>query len=152
MFRDLPLMLIAASIGLAYGILLAIMGFLAAGFGHGTYVVIGLSSAPCGLGQNVIFALIGAPLLWLLSAFLSGGSRHWAWRALYLFVMTVHYVSLPWILQAPSPFADWSYVHKVEGLFWAAIVFYCAGQIGLWGLAVLQTWKGVAPIAKGSEP
>lgn len=153
MFHDLPLMLSSALIGLGYGFVFMFMGFFAAGFGHGSYFVIGLSSAPCGLVQDVIVGLLGGPLLWLLAAFLSGGSRNWSWRLLYLLVMTTHYVSLFWILRAPSRFADWSHVHKqVEGLVWAAIGFYCAGQVALWGLAILQTWKSYAPKTNGSNP
>lgn len=151
MFRDLSLMGKWGAFGGSYGVFLAAMGFLAAGWGHGTYVVIGLSSAPCGLAHNVIIALIGAPVFWLFAAFFAAGARHWVWLLSFLLLMSAHYVSLFWILNDPTGFGDWSYVHKVRGLFWIAIVFYCAGHLALWGLAVCQVRKRFAPRIDGNQ-
>lgn len=144
MYRDLRLMQISALIGLGYGIVLSIFGFYAAGFGHGTYTVIGLSSAPVALTKNIIISLFTPPILWSVAAFLSAGSRQMVWRILYLLVMCMHYVSLFWILQGPSNFADWDYIKRVEGLFRLSIVFYCAGQLALWSMAFFLIWKSIA--------
>jgi hypothetical protein len=47
--------------GLAYGLVLAGLGFAATGAGHGTCVIIGASSSPRGLTQTVAIALLRAP-------------------------------------------------------------------------------------------
>lgn len=49
--------------GLAYGVALVVASSLAAGFGHGTYVPIRVSSAPFGL-LGFTAALIGTVVLW----------------------------------------------------------------------------------------
>src|SRR5262245_27716218 len=133
MFRDIAIMVVAGAVGLSYGLALAFLGFLAVGLGHGTFVVIGFSSAPCSLAQDVWFALIGGPGFWARMAFLAGGARHWVWRASYLLALSAHYTSLYWILTSPSEFADWSYVRKVVGVFWVAVTLYVSGQVALWG-------------------
>src|SRR5580765_1700576 len=49
--------------GMLFGVGLAALGFLAAGAGHGTYVLIGASSAPVGV-LGIRAALAGAPIFW----------------------------------------------------------------------------------------
>ena len=145
MFRDTWIMVAAPATGFWYGVLLALFGFVAAGGGHGTYVVIGLSSAPFGLAQDVIIGLLAAPLLWLFIAFLAGGAKHWIPRICFVLAQSIHYVSLHWILNRPSKFADWDYVQRVGWFFWMAIGLYLAGQVALWALFGFQSWKAMGP-------
>jgi hypothetical protein len=141
MFRDLPVMLVSAATGLGYGILLACAGFLSAGFGHGTYVLIGLSSAPFGLTEDVLVALIGAPVLWCTVGFLAGGAGHWVWRTLCLIALAGHYGSLYRVLNKPSPFADWEFVPKAQQVFRIGVAIYEGGQVALWVLIIYQLWR-----------
>jgi hypothetical protein len=66
----------SGSAGFGYGIALMFMGFLAAASGHGTSVIIGLASAPCGLAENLVIALLGGPFLWWAAGFFTGGAWH----------------------------------------------------------------------------
>lgn len=152
-FGDLRLMLASGALGFCYGAGLTFLGFLAAGFGHGAYVVMGLSSAPCGLVQNVPFALAGTLVLWPLAGFLAGGARHWAWRTMFLLILSAHYLSLFRVLEKPSEFADWSYVPRVLSVFVVAVAFYGLGQAALWGLAICRTYRGFTrpPTVGGGE-
>ena len=49
----------ASFIGLLVGLILSFVGFIAAGLGHGSYVIIGLVSSPLGTFGNVLIALFG---------------------------------------------------------------------------------------------
>jgi hypothetical protein len=142
--QDLRRIILAGIFGLLYGTFLIALGLLAAGFGHGTYVVIGLVSAPCGLTQNARLAILGGPLFWSACAAAAAGARRWAWRTTFLLVMCAHYVSLPWVLGGPSGFSDWQCVPRVKDTFWQAIALYALGQAALWCLAIYQTWKSFA--------
>jgi hypothetical protein len=141
MFRELSEMLFYSALGFGFGTLLAVMGFLAAGFGHGTYVIIGLSSAPCSLAQDLLLALIAPPFLWAILTFFAAGARHRVWQMLFLTSLGSHYASLFWVWNNPSGFADWRYVHKAAELVWAAIGVYGLGQIALWSLFVYKIWR-----------
>src|SRR5947208_1202864 len=55
--------------GFGYGILLGGVAILCAGFGHGTYVPVAVSSAPFGF-LGAPSALVMAPLVWAVVAFL----------------------------------------------------------------------------------
>jgi hypothetical protein len=132
------LMLFAAS-GFAYGLSLAFLGFVATGLGHGSYVLIGLVSAPLSLSGNFAVALFGAPLLWCaLGTFLGtawGSSRR---IAFFLAMLLAHYASLPFVLRPPGVFADWDYVPRVVGPMRIGIAVYAAGQVALWTACGIQ--------------
>src|SRR2546423_133550 len=84
--------------GLLYGTLLAGVAFLATGAGQGSYLLLGLCSAPLGLTHNIFLALLATPLLWCgLGALL--GAETWGGRVVFLATMIVHYASLPLILR-----------------------------------------------------
>src|SRR5438552_15444128 len=113
MFSNLRKPLPLAITGFGCGIGLAMIGFLAAGFGHGSYVLIGLFSAPFGAFQNIVIALAAPPFLWGIAGLLVGSSKtSWLCRLSFLALMSVHYLTLFAILSPPSPFADWSYVAR----------------------------------------
>lgn len=133
--------MIYGCIGFAYGFGLMVLSIGAAGFGHGTYVLMGLSSAPLSILSllprgdfRVLIALLGTPVLWLLIGFLLGLSPSLRRVRCVLVVMAVHYsTALLLLLPAShSEFSDWSYVPKVQGVFIMGIVFYVIGQAFVW--------------------
>ena len=132
MWRGWRSAVILGTVGLAYGLALAVMGVMAAGAGHGTYVVIGLASSPFGLLQNVVIGLLGAPVLWGIAGLLLSAVRDSAWRAVFLAVMFAHYGGLLLVLFRPSPFADWSHASKMPEFVAEVIGFYIVGQTALW--------------------
>src|SRR5438128_1335235 len=69
------LALLGAVTGLGYGAVLAFLGLVATGAGHGSYVLIGLCSSPLGLTQSIPLALFGTPVFWAIVGALFGGMR-----------------------------------------------------------------------------
>jgi hypothetical protein len=131
---------LSALIGFSYGVVLLFISILAAGAGHGTYVLMGFASAPLGLAENVLIALVGMPFLWCLLSFLASSARHRVWLAFFLVAMAIHYASLYPILSDRTHFGDWSYIPKVAEVFWPGLVVYGAGQVALWVLCLFQLW------------
>lgn len=122
-----------ALVGAAHGTVLAVLAFLAAGYGHGTYVVLGLASAPLGL-LGIIAALIGLPFLWAAMFVLARRNR-----SAFVFAMLVHYLSAAVLLttrQFADQFGDWDYFGRAwtrSGVFlFVCFLWYFAGQVLLW--------------------
>lgn len=145
MSHDIDKGLTLGGLGLAYGCALAFIGFLAAGFGHGCYVIIGLSSAPLGLLQNILISLIGGPVLWTVVGLLLGTSRHLVLRLAFLATMLSHYASLFHVLRSPSIFADWDYLPKVQSIVWIGFAVYAIGQALIWIWYVGQFYLSKKP-------
>jgi hypothetical protein len=118
--------------GFLYGGVLAFLAFLAAGFGHGTYVLAGLSSSPLSLFGNIPLALLSPPLLWSAIGALSGAAKRRVARICLLLGLVAHYASIPIVLQSPSAFADWEYLPRVQGVVWLGIIVYIVGQAAIW--------------------
>jgi hypothetical protein len=121
--------------GLFYGIVLAGLGFVATGAGHGTYVVIGVSSSPFGLTQNIPITNLAAPLLWSVVCVLLSLLAYRVPRALFFATMLAHYAALPLILLGKSTFGDWSYASKMPGFVAMAVAIYAFGQFCIWAVA-----------------
>jgi hypothetical protein len=121
-----------ATTGAVFGVVLAILGMMAAGAGHGTYVLLGASSAPAGIG-GVLPAIIGTPVLWAVVGWLTAsGDRGQATAAA---IVLVHYASAAWLLTR-SPWGDFAYLgDAMTAFFWGVIawcVIYAAGQRFVW--------------------
>jgi hypothetical protein len=122
---DSPLMSAGLSTlsGLKYGSALAVTSALAAGFGHGTYTPVNVSSAPFG-GLGFTVALAGTVFLWTAVGlgldWLQGRAR----RYVISVVLIGHYCSAVWLLSSPDN--DLSYLVRGPLSLW--IMF------GLWGL------------------
>jgi hypothetical protein len=121
------------SLGAVYGTGLAVLAFLAAGFGHGTYVVLGLASAPLAM-LGVAVALISLPFLWM-SIFALLYCR----KRLFAMAMLLHYLGAMVLLTVPrfaESFGDWNSFARVwgrsPGLLVLCFLWYGAGQIFLW--------------------
>ena len=121
--------------GLAYGGALGVLSFLAAGFGHGTYIPLVISSAPVALSGNVLVALVGAPVLWaIVCAIVRKDNRLELLAAAFLLV---HYAAAVWLARRElhEDYRQYGLSRVASGMpwileFWAAT--YLAGQIGLW--------------------
>jgi hypothetical protein len=120
-------------LGAVYGTGLAALSYFAAGSGHGTYMVLGLVSAPMGIA-GILFGLVSLPFLWTGIFVLL--HRH---RDLSATTILVHYLTAIVLLTSPrfgNQFADWNYFMKMWEVSPALLVlcglWYAAGQIFLW--------------------
>lgn len=118
--------------GLSFGSILAGAGFAAAGAGHGTFVLIGLGSAPLALANNVNVALIGTPFLWAAIGFLLSRADRWIAATALVVCMLAHYGTLPFVLRRPSPFADWSYAERQKVFVVTIFCIYAVAQVAMW--------------------
>src|SRR5215467_14292418 len=121
-----------ALLGFAYGCALTVFGFLAAGYGHGTYTLLALASSPAGVVGLPGMLLLG-PALWAFVGWLL--SRRDRRKTMFLVVMLLHYAGAVYLLTS-SQFADWEIVAgNWERIRFAAVGSYCwyvAGQIVIW--------------------
>lgn len=123
-------------IGFVYGALLAIFAFLAAGMGHGTYVLAGLVSAPIG-AIGIPAAFYGAPVLWSCTGLLlrNPGSR--LRRLLFLCLVVTHYLSSVALLTGER-YGDWKQFVKgfssgqSATVLVVGLLFYLLGQVVIW--------------------
>ena len=118
-------------LGLGYGQALWIFGFGAAGAGHGCFVLIGLAAAPISLSGSGTLAFIVPFFWWPLVAVAAARSYSGYWLGVLLVLMLTHYASLPWVLAAPSPFANWEMFPKVRSIAYQGFAIYAAGQLAL---------------------
>src|SRR5262249_45070313 len=139
-----------AGAGLAYGLLLLLLGATAAGAGHGTAVVFWVACSPFILSQSRL-AVFGMPIFWAMIGALLGGMAHRIARSLFLATMIAHYAALPIILVLlilRNRFSDPPPAQAV-GVAVLALALYAAGQLSIWvifakmlqGLAG-RTWSG----------
>lgn len=126
--------------GLLYGGVLTALAILAAGAGHGTHVLIGLSSAPFGLfgpeapaiGALILWGAVGGLLAWLPPV------RR---RQVVIPILTLHYASALVLASTPS-FGDWAVIGRSMPalgellLVWGAV--YAAGQFVIWRSALRE--------------
>jgi hypothetical protein len=120
--------------GVLFGVGLAVLGFSAAGAGHGTYVLIGASSAPVGV-LGIWAALAGAPIFWAVV----GAAFDWLekpWRnRLVTSVMLLHYAGAV-LLLSREPYGDWEVLVRLTSTLWPFLVswslLYFGGQIVIW--------------------
>lgn len=118
--------------GFMYGLLLAMAGFAALGFGHGSLVVLGLVSSPFGVLDNALIALACTPILWMVIGGLLRNVDRRPFNLFFLAAMLLHYGALFFVLRGPSQFADSFSLKKVQGEVIGGFVFYGAGQIAIW--------------------
>ncbi len=124
----------AAAAGFAFGVVLGYLSFLTAGAGHGTYVMVGMSSAPLGL-LGFLAAIFGSPLVWAgVGALLASLDRHGA-RRWFIVFMFVHYLGGVALLSR-EPFGDWEGVGRVAG----AMPWVVAAWLTTYGLGQAMIW------------
>jgi hypothetical protein len=119
--------------GFQYGCALWVLAFMAAGAGHGSQVLIGLSSAPLGLLGNVYVAFFSPPFFWcFVGILLALSSRHKVALVMFLLVMLAHYASLFLLLREGGRYGDWHYVNRVADVVWTGIWLYGFVQAAMW--------------------
>ena len=117
-----------------YGIVLCAMGVLVAGFGHGSYMLIGLAGAPFSF-LGIPISIAAALTQWML--LVAVGQRLSTSKAFYVAFLMLHYVSALLLLSLPSSkYADWSYVgslpQSLRLLLLLGFSWYLLGQVFLW--------------------
>jgi len=129
---------VTASIGLGYGAVLCLIGILVAGFGHGTYTLLGLSGAP--------FSFLGIPIA-IIATMFQWGLLALAYQKMHLpkpyFIgfLSAHYVAAAALLLIPSSeFADWEHVSRIPQSYRLLLAFgvawYLIGQTFVWKVLV----------------
>jgi len=124
--------------GLFYGGLLGGLAVLAAGAGHGTYIPMGVSSAPFGfLGFQA--AVVGAPIMWGVVGALLHWLRTSRRRRIMISVLAIHYGSAL-ALAVSRSFGDWQYVIRsmpaIGGIMLVWSGAYVVGQLVIWRSAL----------------
>ena len=121
--------------GMFFGVGLAVLGFAAAGAGHGTYVLIGASSAPAGV-LGIWAALASAPIFWAVVGKAAFDWLEKPWRnRLVTAVMLLHYAGTV-LLLSREPYRDWEVLVRLTSTLWPLLVswslLYSSGQIVIW--------------------
>lgn len=123
-------------IGIAYGMALDIIAFMAAGFGHGTYVPLTVFGAPFSFAGPLV-ALVYTPVFWTLVAVLLAYARSVRARWVLVVLICGHLASLPWLL-TDSEVVDSVYGsafrRTAPGIIVAAGVAYAIGLLTVLGV------------------
>jgi hypothetical protein len=134
-----------AATGFGYGLVLALIGLIGAGAGHGTYVLLGMYASPLSLMQHIALAVFGLPVLWCLISALLAGTTKRGWMIAFLVAMLAHYVSLPWVLKEGETFGDWEYAAKIWGFVLVGIGVYVVGQVIIWVVFLAELFTARMP-------
>ena len=128
-----------SSIGFLFGFVLLGLSILAAGGGHGTPLLLGLSSSPLhGLAYGLAYALptnslaaipfLFTPVLWGLLWYLAALLPKRPALQAFVALIGIHYAAaLPVLISC-----DWNDVSKVQEVFSWGVGIYVVGQIALW--------------------
>ncbi len=120
--------------GLVYGLGLTGIGVLMAGAGHGTYLLLGIASAPLNF-LGVGFSIITPPLMWSTLCGLLAYHRRNPQRQILRFAFAIHYLSIT-LLPFSEEYADKGYFFKaLEANSLVVILgfaFYLTGQAMIW--------------------
>jgi hypothetical protein len=131
-----------------YGAVLSVIGLLAAGWGHGSYLPATVFGAPIALVPGPVLLL--APLVWWpLVAHAIGGSPR---PRLGLTLMGVHAATVAAVLLFGTPFESageqWQYLDNAQRhtgpLILIGMIIYVIGQAAAWSL-VLVRWVSAEP-------
>jgi hypothetical protein len=127
-------------LGGLYGVTLSSVGFMLAGAGHGTYMLLAIASAPLSLLGGFWF-FVGPPLLWTMVGSVLAYSSRILQRQIVFFVLSLHYVSGP-IAWFVADYADLKYFEgawQINALMLlGGITFYMLGQISIWAYWLKQ--------------
>lgn len=120
--------------GLAYGLGLTGVGVLLAGAGHGTYLLLGVASAPLSL-LGIPVSMVSPPLLWGVIGGLLSHAHKSPQRQILLAAMALHYVAVL-LLPLFEGYAEEKYIARalevnpvVVGL---GVTLYLLGQVIIW--------------------
>lgn len=122
--------------GCFFGILLLMAGIELAGWGHGSYFFLAITSAPLGP------AWIGMPLLWGGIGWLLSKSAFPRYRKAFVGLMLLHYLTALLLALYPnSPYRDLAYLHGRYGWLFCAFTLYLFVQGTFWYLYFLKNRK-----------
>jgi hypothetical protein len=120
--------------GLVYGLSLTGVGVLMAGAGHGTYLLLGVASAPLSF-LGIPFSMVSPPLLWSVMGGLLSYSHKSPQRQILLAALALHYLAIL-LLPFFEGYAEEKYIAKalevnpvVVGL---GVTLYLLGQVIIW--------------------
>jgi hypothetical protein len=121
-------------LGFVYGLTLSFWGFAAAGFGHGSCVIIGMAASPLGF-FGIIICFLVLPIYWTVAGLALKRAFIRSYRSLFLTLLTLHYASIvPLLLR--EPFNDWDKLPKMfdaePGILLAGGIAYLCGQFFVW--------------------
>lgn len=132
--------------GAGYGLTLTLLGFIAAGSGHGTYALLGIWSAPLSF-LWAPFSLFGPIAVWAAAGLLLGFLARSPQRVAFLIFVSVHYASAMAFLFTQE-YGEWAYFLKAwERVPWTimgGILTYFTGQVFMW-LVFLRISRGLHP-------
>ena len=130
-------------IGLCFGLVLAALSILAAGGGHGSYVLLGLVSAPC-CAFGIAPAIVLTPALWLGAGPLAGRAADKTAARTFLVVMGTHVLGAT-IALSVRPYADWAYVRRTHADLIAGSLVYAIAQCYVWGVFLYTKARAATP-------
>ena len=120
--------------GLLYGLGLTAIGVLMAGAGHGTYLLLGIASAPLSF-LGFFVSLAGPPLLWTAIGGLLPYTRKGPQNRLVVTVMLLHYLGVIFI-PLFGDYAEWKYFAKIwetdPVIVLTGLSLYLSGQFIIW--------------------
>jgi hypothetical protein len=121
-------------IGFAYGISLSVIGTLLAAAGHGTYLLLGLASAPFGL-LGITVSIVCPPFLWsaiLLALSYAGKTRY---RIIATTFLVVHYLGIILVF-FDRDYMEVKYIRRIGRAYPVTLVMsfalYLAGEVAIW--------------------
>ena len=125
-----------------YGLVLCVIGLLATGWGHGTYLPVAVFGAPFGVlpGPLGLFACLA---WWPAVAFAIGASRR-PWMAIALLLIHAAAVAAMLVFGTPFESADeqWRYYERARmhygALLFTGWVVYVVGQATAWSMVLLR--------------
>lgn len=117
-----------------YGLSLTVVGVLMAGAGHGTYLLLGIASAPLSF-LGIAVSIVSPPLLWSVLAGLLSYSHKSPQRQIFLAALALHYLAIL-LLPFFKGYAEEKYIAKtlevnpvIAGL---GVTLYLLGQVMIW--------------------
>jgi hypothetical protein len=120
--------------GFLYGLALTCIGVFLAGAGHGTYLLLGIASAPISF-LGIGFSFVGPPLLWSTVGALLPYTREQSIRQVFAIALLLHYVSLAFV-PLFDIYAEAKYFYKVWTTHPLMVVvglgLYLMGQVMIW--------------------
>lgn len=126
---------LAVVIGFLYGLSLTVLGIALAGAGHGTYLLLGIASAPLSF-FGVVASVVSPPILWAtLWAFLAyAATKHR--RTIVALALIAHYIGILLVAVYGDEYVDPKYITKVWDanpfMMVIGLGFYVLGQAAIW--------------------
>ena len=125
---------VSVTVGLAYGLGLTLTGSLLAGAGHGTYLLLGIASAPVSF-LGFIPSIGGPPVLWSAVGALLPYTGRKPQRQVLFGIMLLHYLGVA-LVPFFDEFAEWKYFERVWEAYPVVVLMggslYLVGQIAIW--------------------